>query len=52
MAESLAPESIFAATVFLFLGAASTKLLAFTRVPYSVLLLVGAVLVDRRPMLS
>jgi len=50
MAESLATESIFAAAIFLFLGAATIKLLAFTRVPYCVLLLVGAVLLCCQPM--
>ncbi|KAA6418166.1 MAG: Na+ H+ antiporter [Trebouxia sp. A1-2] len=39
MAESSGTESIFAAATFLLFGAATIKLLAFTRVPYSVLLL-------------
>ena len=52
MAESSGTESIFAAATFLLFGAATIKLLAFTRVPYSVLLLVGVVLSDCQPMLS
>lgn len=41
MAEAAGPQAIFAASVALVLGAVTLRLLAFTRVPYSVLLLVG-----------
>ena len=42
MAVATATESVFATTVFVFLGAATSRLLAFTKIPYSVLLLVRA----------
>lgn len=42
MAEAPATESIFATTIFVFLSAATLRLLAFSKILYSVLLLVGA----------
>lgn len=42
MAESSGAEAIFAAVVALFLGIVTLRLASITKIPYTVLLLVGS----------